>query len=133
MAHHLVGSTLHNLQFLQWYGETDVQQEDMATFQNEICIHFHPVLFDVTEEVMKKGEPCLKLLIITSGLLARMGVLLGKGTCVGEDAILENSLRYYSVMSITYTQVEAVSGKRILDTIKSCRLTNLVSPRLVHG
>ena len=58
MAMHLVGRTLGKLTFLVSFAKKsgplqDELQDELDTFNHEICIHFHPILFDVWTAIVR--------------------------------------------------------------------------------
>jgi hypothetical protein len=95
----------------------DRAQAELDIFLSEVCIYLVPQLYDTGEIMMAQGTYCKEMMFVTSGLVARMGRLFGKRTVLGEDAILRRTKRYYTVVSVSYVQVEIITGEQMYDII----------------
>ena len=58
-----------------------------------------------TEYIIRVGDNTDKMFIIQKGLIARMNAVLSSGRHFGEDVVLHNAIRLYTVRALTFVSV----------------------------
>ena len=62
---------------------------------------------------------------ITSGIVGRRGRVVGAGGFVGEDTIVADLIRTYTVTSLSYVEVFELAGADILAQLQNDKFPNI--------
>jgi len=100
-AIHCYGTWINRVYFLRALSGNREER-----FIQRIALALEMEAYPPYEPIITLGEPTLRMYIIKRGVCARLGHVLTKGTCFGEDVILSLCTpRLYSVMALTYVDV----------------------------
>lgn len=111
-AIHCYGSWINRVYFLRALSENREE-----TFVQRIALALEMEAYPPSEAIITTGESTTRMYIIKRGICARLGRVLTKGSCFGEDVILSASTpRHYEVRSLTYVDVHMLR-KTSLDVI----------------
>ncbi|KAF0694782.1 Aste57867_14380 [Aphanomyces stellatus] len=92
--------------------------DEHVRFVTAVTQQLKAELYPPNENVIDVGDTTDKMYIISKGIVARQGRVMGKGRFFGEDVILSHGIRKYTVRTLTY--VDAYSLSRIdLDCVLS--------------
>jgi hypothetical protein len=80
-------------------------EKSQNNFTAAIAMRLQGQTFPSTEYVIKMGDSTSKMFIIQKGLVARMNAVLSTGRHFGEDVVLHNALRLYTVRALTFLSV----------------------------
>lgn len=93
--------------------------DERSEFVASISVVLVPMAFAPLEKIVLEGEKTSKMYIIQRGLAIRRGKLLGAGDFFGEDMILTNARRAYSVRSLTFLDVYSLSKRGLRDALNA--------------
>ncbi|OQR83155.1 voltage-gated ion channel superfamily [Achlya hypogyna] len=83
--------------------------DEHVRFVTAITQHLRAELFPPNENIIHHGDPTDKMYIVSKGIVARLGRVLGKGRFFGEDVILCHGIRNYIVRTLTYVDAYSLS------------------------
>jgi potassium voltage-gated channel Eag-related subfamily H protein 7 len=97
-----------------WMGEIHffscpASELEESAFQAAIALALSTQIFAPTEHLISEGEFCENFFVVQKGIVARLGRVLGKNRFVGEDVILHNTRRPYSVRTLTFVICEKLT------------------------
>ncbi|OQS07281.1 voltage-gated ion channel superfamily [Thraustotheca clavata] len=85
--------------------------DEHVRFVTAITQKLRAELYPPNENIIHHGDPTDKMYIVSKGIVARLGRVLGKGRFFGEDVILCHGVRNYVVRTLTF--VDAYSLSRV--------------------
>ncbi|RQM21445.1 hypothetical protein B5M09_007363 [Aphanomyces astaci] len=91
------GEWIHRVPFFQGGPKTE-----HTKFVTAITQHLSAMLFPPNETMIRRGDLTDRMFILSKGIVARLGKVIGKGNFVGEDVILSNGVRHYEVRTLTF-------------------------------
>ena len=87
---------------------------------------FQEVTFPAGEEIVERGEPLERLLLITKGVVGAFGKVLTQGDIIGDETILDPRRRSegdyqagYCATALTFTVVKALSLSDLLEVVEA--------------
>ncbi|RHZ24734.1 hypothetical protein DYB37_000022 [Aphanomyces astaci] len=83
--------------------------DEHVRFVTAITQQLKAELYPPNENIVDLGDPTDKMYIISKGIVARMGRVMGKGRFFGEDVILSHGIRKYTVRTLTYVDAYSLS------------------------
>ncbi|KDO27239.1 hypothetical protein SPRG_07488 [Saprolegnia parasitica CBS 223.65] len=83
--------------------------DEHVRFVTAITQKLRAELFPPNENIIHHGDPTDKMYIVSKGIVARLGRVLGKGRFFGEDVILCHGVRNYVVRTLTYVDAYSLS------------------------
>ncbi|CAK4721454.1 hypothetical protein LEN26_007381 [Aphanomyces euteiches] len=83
--------------------------DEHVRFVTAITQHLRAELYPPNENIIDLGDPTDKMYIVSKGIVARLGRVLGKGRFFGEDVILSHGIRHYTVRTLTYIDAYSLS------------------------
>eukprot|EP00500_Bicosoecida_sp_ms1_P000700 CAMPEP_0203808006 /NCGR_PEP_ID=MMETSP0115-20131106/1370_1 /ASSEMBLY_ACC=CAM_ASM_000227 /TAXON_ID=33651 /ORGANISM="Bicosoecid sp, Strain ms1" /LENGTH=879 /DNA_ID=CAMNT_0050716689 /DNA_START=358 /DNA_END=2994 /DNA_ORIENTATION=- len=95
------------------------EDDERSEFVASISVVLVPMAFAPLEKIVLEGEKTSKMYIIQRGLAIRRGNLLTTGDFFGEDMILTNARRAYSVRSLTFLDVYSLSKRGLRDALNA--------------
>lgn len=84
-------------------------EEEDIRFISALTQRMEAELFPPQEDIIHVGDGTDKMYVISRGLTARLGRVIGKGHFFGEDVILTQGIRHYSVSTLTFVDVYSIS------------------------
>ncbi|KAG9413513.1 hypothetical protein AC1031_012738 [Aphanomyces cochlioides] len=88
-------------------------------FVTAITQHLTPTLFPPNESMISKGDLTDRMYILSKGIVARLGKVIGKGNFVGEDVILSNGIRHYEVRTLTFVDAMVLTRASLNEVLRS--------------
>lgn len=82
-----------------------------------IAVRLDNEAFAPRERLISDGDLTEKMFTVQRGLVARLGRVLGRGKAVGEDMILRNARRHYSVRALTYVIAYSLSKHSLAEIL----------------
>ncbi|ETW07541.1 hypothetical protein H310_02033 [Aphanomyces invadans] len=83
--------------------------DEHVRFVTAITQQLKAELYPPNENIVDLGDPTDKMYIISKGIVARLGRVMGKGRFFGEDVILSHGIRKYTVRTLTYVDAYSLS------------------------
>lgn len=93
-------------------------QEEDVRFVADITQKIQAELYPPQEAIIHVGDSTNKMYIVSKGLVARLGRVMGKGNIFGEDVVLSQGTRHYSVLTLTYVDVYSLSRDSIRQVLR---------------
>ena len=93
-------------------------QEEDVRFVAAITQRVKAELYPPQEAIIHVGDPTNKMYIVSKGLVARLGRVMGKGNIFGEDVIMSHGTRHYSVLTLTYVDAYSLSRDDLTSVLK---------------
>ena len=93
-------------------------QEEDVRFVAAITQRVKAELYPPQEAIIHVGDPTNKMYIVSKGLVARLGRVMGKGNIFVEDVIMSHGTRHYSVLTLTYVDAYSLSRDDITSVLK---------------
>ena len=94
-------------------------EKSQASFTAEVAMRLHGRTYPSTEYIIRMGDSTGHLFIIQKGLVARMNAVLSVGRHFGEDVVLHNALRLYTVRALTFLSVYTLKREDLEDVLNS--------------
>merc|ERR1712028_333592 len=85
-----------------------IPDKEKGRFLSAVAMELRLEVYGAQEKLINQGEFTTKMYIVQKGLVARLGRVLGKGRYVGEDMILHSSRRHYSVVTLTFVDIQSL-------------------------
>eukprot|EP01029_Cantina_marsupialis_P007032 TRINITY_DN1775_c0_g1_i1.p1 TRINITY_DN1775_c0_g1~~TRINITY_DN1775_c0_g1_i1.p1 ORF type:complete len:879 (+),score=198.96 TRINITY_DN1775_c0_g1_i1:366-3002(+) len=101
-----------------------VPPEEKEILTTEIAMAMRPQAFPPGEAVIVYGERATTMHVLQRGICSRNGVVISSGTVVGEDVVLQNTKRHYTVRTLTYTDVSTLQKEDLTNILDKPELEN---------
>jgi len=104
MSRHVHAVWMEHISFL-----ATIPDKEKGRFLSAVAMELRLEVYGAQEKLINQGEFTTKMYIVQKGLVARLGRVLGKGRYVGEDMILHSSRRHYSVVTLTFVDIQSLA------------------------
>lgn len=94
-------------------------EKSQHKFTAEVAMRLTGRTYPSTEYVIRMGDSTSEMFIIQKGLVARMNAVLSTGRHFGEDVVLHNALRLYTVRALTFLSVYVLKREDLEDVLFS--------------
>ena len=101
-----------------FFNSPSVSDEEREQFIIQIAMAIEPEAYPPNEPIFRVNNPAMQMYILQKGVVAKQGRVLRGGAYFGEDMILKNYKRPYSVRTLTYVDCFRLDKEKLLDIIR---------------
>jgi len=98
---------------------TGSSEKSQNAFTAAVAMRLVGRTYPSTEYIIRMGDTTGQMYIIQKGLVARMNAVLSTGRHFGEDVVLHNALRLYTVRALTFLSVYCLKREDLEDVLNS--------------
>jgi hypothetical protein len=98
---------------------TGSSEKSQHNFTAAVAMRLVGRTYPSTEYIIRMGDTTGQMFIIQKGLVARMNAVLSTGRHFGEDVVLHNALRLYTVRALTFLSVYCLKREDLEDVLSS--------------